>query len=82
MDARQRATVTRNTPLRICFEVYPAHAPALRSLLEDLQNKVGEKLEGAAAFAREQAWTNAAIGMAAVRAAVNAQVPAGDPNYV
>lgn len=78
---RKAAAVQRNTPIKICFEVLPATAPALRSLIEEKSNRAGEKLEGVAAFAREQAWTNASIAVASLRAAINKAVPHGDPNY-
>lgn len=67
--------------IRISFEVREEHAPALRSAVEEISNEIGGRLEGPHAFAKEEALTNAAIALGALRAAVNAKVPAGDPYY-
>jgi hypothetical protein len=68
--------------VRITFEVYEEFAPALRSAIEEISNDIGARLTGSHRFAKEQALTDAAIGLAGLRAAVNAKIPAGDENYV
>jgi hypothetical protein len=67
---------------RISFEVADIHAPALRSAIEEISNEVGGRLTGQHAFAKEQALTDAAIGLGTLRKAINKVVGAGDPNYV
>lgn len=67
---------------RITFEVADIHAPALRSAIEEISNEVGGRLTGQHAFAKEQALTDAAIGLGTLRKAINKVVGAGDPNYV
>lgn len=67
--------------VRISFEVPMQVAPALRSAVEEISNTIGGRLEQSFSFATEQAFTDAAIGLGALRAAVCARVPAGDPAY-
>lgn len=62
-------------------EVADIHAPALRSAIEEISNEVGGRLMGQHAFAKEQALTDAMIGLGVLRAAINKVVPAGDPHY-
>lgn len=66
---------------RITFEIADEHAPALRSAIDDARQQVGKQLEGMHRFAKETALTNASIALASLAAAVNQQVPKGDPNY-
>lgn len=68
--------------IRITFEVYEEFAPALRSAVEEISNDIGARLTGSHRFAKEQALTDAAVSLGALRAAVFARIPAGDPNYV
>lgn len=67
--------------LRITIEVAPEHAPALKSAVDEISAIIGTRLESPHSFFREQALTSAAICVAGLRAAVNAQVRAGDPHY-
>lgn len=67
--------------LRIEFDIHRADAPALRSAIDEISNEVGGRLEGPHSFATEQALTNAARALGCFRAAVNALVNAGDPDY-
>lgn len=64
------------------FTISDEHAPALRSAIDELSSLIGSRLEGQHRFAKETALTDAAITVGALRAAVFAQVPKGDPNYV
>lgn len=66
----------------ITFTVPREIAPALKSAIEEKSNLVGEKLEGIALFAVEDARTRAARALGVLRAAITAQVPEGDPDYV
>jgi hypothetical protein len=68
--------------VRVTFEVYAEFAPALRSAIEEISNDIGARLTGSHRFAKEQALTDAAVALAALRVAVFAAVPEGDPNYV
>lgn len=67
--------------ITIKFEVHEAHAPALRSAVEEISNEIGGRLEGMYTFPQEQALTNAAVALGALRRAVDAKVAAGDPDY-
>lgn len=67
--------------IRISFDVNTEHAPALRSAVEEISNTVGGRTEGRYEFPIEQALTAACIGLASLRTAVCAAIPAGDPNY-
>jgi hypothetical protein len=66
----------------ISFTVFLEHAPALRSAVDEISNDIGGRLTGSHSFAKEAALTDAAIALAALRKAVFAKVPAGDPFYV
>jgi hypothetical protein len=68
-------------PIEIRFSIPARVAPALRSAIEEIRGEVGERLAGSHAFVKEQALTDASIGLAALAAAVNARVPAGDRHY-
>lgn len=65
----------------ISFQVHEAHAPALRSAVEEISNEIGGRLEGMYRYDQEEALTAAAVALGTLRAAVDALVPAGDPNY-
>lgn len=67
--------------ITISFTVPADRAPALRSAVEEISNEVGGRLEGRHTYAKEQALTDAAIGLGRLRAAVNKAVPAEDPHY-
>jgi hypothetical protein len=67
--------------LKIEFEVSSEHAPALRSAIEEISNIVGARLEGAHAYAKEDALTDAAVGLGSLRAAISKQVSRGNPFY-
>lgn len=67
--------------VRISFEVPDQVAPALRSAVEEISNAVGGRLEQAFSFATEQAFTDAVIGLGALRAAVCEKIPAGNAAY-
>lgn len=77
-----RAASIGDPEITISFTVRKSKAPALRSAVEELSSIIGSRLEGSHAFAKEHALTDAAITVGALRAAVNRQVPAGDPFYV
>lgn len=68
--------------VRISFEIFEEFAPAFRSAVEEISNDIGARLTGSHRYAREQALTDAAIGLAALRVATFAAIPAGDPDYV
>lgn len=68
-------------PIAISFEVHPDHAPALRSVVEEMSNIIGTRLEAPHAYDKEAALTNAALVMGILRRAVNQAIPAGDPHY-
>lgn len=62
----------------ITFEVATKYAPSLRSLVEEISHEIGSRIEGSHSYAAEQALTDAAITVGALRAAVNAAIPVGD----
>jgi hypothetical protein len=70
-----------NRFVAISFSVPVEVAPALRSAVEEISHTVGQRLEGSYSFAREQALTDAAEGLGALRAAVNSKVPKEDSHY-
>ena len=67
--------------MKICFDVAPNHAPALRSAVEEIRNEVGGRLEGAHRYAKQDALTYAATALGSLFAAIARKVSAGDPNY-
>lgn len=77
MKQRERS----NRSIAISFSVPVEVAPALRSAVEEISHTVGTRLEGSYSFAREQALTDAAEGLGALRAAVNQKVPKEDQHY-
>lgn len=72
----------RNNPLQFSFELYPEHAAALRSVIEEMSVRLARKLEGASVFATEDAWTKGAVALGILRKTVNEKVPAPAPNFV
>lgn len=64
------------------FQVHSDHAPALRSAIDEISNDIGGRLTGSHSFAKEEALTDAAVALGALRSEVFAKVPAGDPFYV
>lgn len=81
--ARSRAVKVRGKPvtLEVAFKVSSEHAPALKSAIEEISNIVGSRLEGSHAFAKEQALTDAAVALGALRRAITEKVPRGDIFY-
>lgn len=67
--------------LVITFSIPIEIAPALRSAVEEISHTVGTRLEGSYSFAREQALTDAAESLGALRAAVNRLIPREDQHY-
>lgn len=67
--------------VRITFEVPDDMAPALRSVVEEMSNEIGERCAGTFRYGKEGAITRAAACCGILRAAVNAKVAAGDPEY-
>lgn len=67
--------------LTISFEVSTDHAPALKSAVDEISNIIGSRLALSHSFAKEAALTDAAIGVGALRAAVNRVVRRGDSRY-
>jgi hypothetical protein len=90
--ATQRQTVPFKPPFRskpepkpprvFTFAVPDMFCTAFKSAVDDLSDQIGAKLEGPKPYDTEQALTHAAIAVAALRAAVNAQVKAGAKDYV
>lgn len=78
-SVRQSASSAR--VIRISFDVHEFHAPALRSAVEALKNEIGQQLTGPSSYAREQALTDAAIGVGAFLAALVAKGVEEDPHY-
>lgn len=77
----ERLVNDQGSPITVSFQVLPSHAPALRSLLDDMRQHIGTLLESPHSYARELALTAAAIAAGSLAAAVNAKIPAGDPHY-
>ncbi len=67
--------------IQIGFKVPDKAAPALRSAVEEMSHMLGTRLESPHRYDKEEALTMAALGLGKLRQAVNALVPAGDPNY-
>lgn len=65
----------------VTFQIHDEHAPAFRSFVEEMCNEIGGRLEGSHKFVKETALTAAAITANALRTAVTAVVPKGDPHY-
>ena len=64
------------------FTVPGAFASALKSAVDELSERIGQRLEGPSAYDTEQALTHAAAAVGQLRAAINAQVKAGSRHYV
>lgn len=78
------STAVRRLPprmVRISFDIPDDMAPALRSWVEEARNEIGERCAGTFRYGKEGAITRAAACAGIVAAAVNAKVPAGDPEY-
>lgn len=58
------------------------HAPALRSVVDDMSAMIGMRLEKRSKPKKEAALTRAASALGALRAATNAAIPEGDSDYV
>lgn len=72
-DDTIRASSTACIPTRF--------GPALRSVIEDISNQIGHRLQGEMKFALEDALTEAATALGPLRAAINQIVPEGHPDY-
>ena len=55
--------------------------PAFRSFVEEMSNELGERLAGIHRYEKEDALTRAVAAVGPFRAALNAVVPKGDPDY-
>jgi len=67
-------------PVTIAFTIREGDGPALRSAIDEIRQKVGQRLEVPHLFAKEHALTNAAIALAALAAELNARF-VEDPHY-
>lgn len=67
--------------IEFTFDIDVAHAPAFKSIVDDMSFRIGTRLEQPHKFARETALTYAAMALGRLRAVVTAQVPMSDPNY-
>jgi hypothetical protein len=63
------------------FDVQHDHAPALRSVIDEMAALIASRFGGKNTAQQEQAMTAAAVALGSLRAAVFALVPEGDPNY-
>lgn len=63
------------------FDVQHDHAPALRSVLDEMSAMVAGRLGGKNTAVQEQALTAAAVVLGTLRAAILPTVAAGDPDY-
>ena len=63
------------------FTVPGAFASALKSAVDELSERIGQRLEGPSAYDTEQALTHAAAAVGSLRAAVNVQVKTGSRHY-
>lgn len=63
------------------FDVQHDHAPALRSVLEEMTAMIAGRLGGKNTAQQEQALTAAAVVLGNLRAAILPTVAAGDPDY-
>lgn len=66
-------TLTITLPARV--------GPALRSVVEEMSMRLGERIRTPALYATEQAMTDAAIALGALRASVNMAVSREHPFY-
>lgn len=69
------------TTLAFLFEIEQAHAPALRSVIQEMGDMVVSRLSERNTRAQAQAYTAAIVALAHIRAAVFPTIAAGDPNY-
>ena len=63
------------------FDVQKDHAPALRSVVEEMHALCVARLNGKITATQEAAVTSALVGLGALRAAVLPHVPDVDPNF-
>jgi hypothetical protein len=63
------------------FDVQRDHAPALRSVIDEMGALLAARIGGKNTQAQEAALTRAAIGLGALKKAILPQVPAEDPDY-
>lgn len=69
--------------IRISFEVPDEHGPTLRSVVEELSNRIGTKIEeNIYEFPIEHTLTKTACVIGALRGAVHPKVQKEDPDYV
>jgi hypothetical protein len=69
-------------PRTFTFTVDDEFCSALKSAVDDISEQIGRKLEGPKAYDTERALTHAAVAVARLRAAVNAQGTVGAKDYV
>lgn len=67
--------------IHIDFAVHAEHASALRSVIDEISQELGERVVGPHSYAREASLTNALVVLGTLRAAVNAKIARGDENY-
>ena len=67
--------------LRFSFEIPEGHGPALRSVVEEMCAELEPRLEQSYSYPIEDALCGAMNALGALRAAVFAQVAAGDPYF-
>lgn len=67
--------------LAFTFDVQHDHAPALRSVIEEMGDLIVSRLGGKNTPQQEQAFTAAAVALGQIRGAVFPTVAEGDPNY-
>jgi hypothetical protein len=63
------------------FDVQHDHAPALRSVLDEMTAMIASRFGGKNNAAQEQALTAAAVALGTLRAAILPTVAEGDPDY-
>lgn len=63
------------------FDVQHDHAPALRSVVDEMAALIAGRFGGKNSAQQEQALTSAAVAIGSLRAAIFALVPEGDANY-
>lgn len=70
-----------NKMLLFTFGVDVQHAPAFRSVVDEMTTRIGQRLEQPHRYDKETALTYASIALGRLRAAVHPLVGRGDPNY-
>lgn len=79
--AAREKFLAANGEVTISFTLSRAHAPALRSVVDEMSDTMATRLEGTRRFPQEAALTAAVIGLGALRAALHRSTQAGDPAY-